>query len=622
MPGALLERDRSMSALERLFAEVRSGSEGRLVFVGGEAGVGKTALLRTFCGTLRKPLRVLWGGCDPLRTPRPLGPLVDVAHATGGELEQLVAGAARPYEVAVALLAELQGGIPTVLVLEDVHWADEATLDVLTLLAPRIGSVAALVLASYRDDELDRSQQLRFVLGELVRGPGRLKIDPLSREGVAELAEPHGVDGEELYRRTGGNPFFVTEVLAAGEAGIPETVRDAVLARAARLSAPAQGLLEAVAVIPGQAELGLLELVAGELVDRVDECLASGMLRVDGVHVRFRHELARLAIEDAISPGRRLALHRSALAALAAGGGDEPEFARLAHHAEAAGDVAGVLRWAPLAAERAARTGAHREAAAQYERALRSADRQPPQKRAELLRRRAEECYVTAQFDEAIDAQQQALECQRRLGDLRGEGDALRSLSRLLFFAGRTDEGEPLALQAVELLERLPPGHELAMAYGNVSQRRMVVEDREAALAWGARALELAERLDDVAALVYALQNVGAAEIQAGEDDGRLKLERVLDLAQRHGLEEYAGRAFLNLVLWSVRSRRFEPHANSRCSPCWPRAFATPRSLIAWFSRRRRSTTTFPQSCESCRFERAARRAPRPLDSGSSHQNR
>jgi predicted ATPase len=168
----LLERDESVSVLTGLLAGVRSGAEGRLVLVGGEAGVGKTALLRRFCGSQDASVRVLWGACEPLRTPRPLGPLADVAEATGGELEELVAGAARPHDVAAALLRELRGRTPTVLVLEDVHWADEATLDVLTMLAARIGSAPALVLASYRDDELDRAEQLRFILGEIVRGPG------------------------------------------------------------------------------------------------------------------------------------------------------------------------------------------------------------------------------------------------------------------------------------------------------------------------------------------------------------------------------------------------------------------------------------------------------------------
>jgi DNA-binding CsgD family transcriptional regulator/tetratricopeptide (TPR) repeat protein len=543
----LLERDDSMAFLGEVLDGIRSGADGRLVMVGGQAGVGKTALLRRFCSAAGA--RVLWGACEPLRTPRPLGPLLDVAETTGGELEELVTGGARPHEVAAALLRELRPGAPAVLVLEDVHWADEATLDVLTLLGARIGSAPALVLASYRDDEIDRSEQLRFLLGEVVRRPGRLRVEPLSVAAVSELARPHGVDGAELYRRTGGNPFFVIEALASGSDEIPDTVRDAILARAGRLSPAARTLLEAVAVVPGHVDLWLLELLAGDEIDRLDECLASGMLTAGRTHVEFRHELARAAIEEATAPNRRLALHRAALAALAERDADA---ARLSHHADAADDADAVLRWAPPAAEKAAAAGAHREAAAQYARALRFAT--DPAARAELLVRRADECYMTAEIEAAVDAQREALACLRSIGDRLREGDALRSLSRLLFFAAQVAEGETTAREAIDLLEQLPPGRELAMAYANMSQRRMVVDDTEAAIAWGTRAYELGD--DEV--VVYALSNIGAAELKQGRPEGQEKLERAFALAEQHGLEEYAGRAIDLLVLADLRRRRYD----------------------------------------------------------------
>ena len=580
--GALLERGDAIATLDGLLDGVRSSSEGRLVLVGGEAGVGKTVLLRRFCDA-QEGVRILWGGCEPLRTPRPLGPLWDVADATGGELGERVVGGAKPHEVAAALLGELRRRPPTVLVLEDLHWADEATLDVMTLLAPRVGSAPALVLASYRDDEVARSEQLRFVLGHLLRRPGRLKVEPLSAAAVASLAEPHDVDADELYHRTGGNPFFVVEALAAVGERLPETVRDAVLARAAGLPEQARRLLDAVAVVPGQVELWLLEALAGDLAERVDECLAAGMLVAGRAHVAFRHELARLAIEEAMSPRRRLALHRDAVAAFVARGSRDADVARLAHHAEAAGDVDAVLASAPRAAERAASSGAHREAAEQYARALRFSDALSPEARAELLQRRADECYTTAQFDAAITAQKEALECRRQVGDRRGEGDALRSLSRLLFFAGRTDEGEPIALQAVELLEELPAGHELAMAYGNVSQRRMVIEDTEAAEAWGTRSLELAQRLGDLEAEIYALTNLGAAALQAGRPEGEEKLERARSLAEAHGLDEYAARARLQLVYSHLRDRRFDvagEHIRVGLADCTDRGLETWRLYL------------------------------------------
>jgi DNA-binding CsgD family transcriptional regulator len=374
---------------------------------------------------------------------------------------------------------------------------------------------------------------------------------------VAELAAPHHVDAEELYARTGGNPFFVTEVLATDGQTVPATVRDAVLARATRLTDAARALLDAISVIPGGCELWLLDELASEQVEHLAECVASGIVAAVNAGVAFRHELARLAIEESVPADRKRALHRRALSVLGAGPVSEADAAVLAHHAELAGDAEGVLQWATLAAQRAAASGAHREAAAQYARALRHTSSMPTGERATLLERRADECYLTAELEEAIDAQQEAVDIRRGLRDRIAEGNALRALSRLLFFAGRTDEGEPIALEAVDLLQRGPPGHDLAMAYGNISQRRMVVDERDAAIEWGTRALQLAQRLGDTEAQVYALTNMGMAQADVGIDGGKDMLMRALALARSSGLDEHAGRAFNGLVMWPIRMRQF-----------------------------------------------------------------
>src|SRR5262249_21226774 len=151
-----------------------------------------------------------------------------------------------------------------------------------------------------RDDELDRGHPLRRVLGELATGDlvRRMKLASLSPEAVAELAEPSGVDADELFAKTGGNPFFVVEAIAAGAQRTPDTVREAVLARAAPLSPEAKLLLEAVAIVPQQAELWLLEAIYEPHLAGLEECLASGMLVSGSTGVAFRHELARLAFED------------------------------------------------------------------------------------------------------------------------------------------------------------------------------------------------------------------------------------------------------------------------------------------------------------------------------------
>jgi len=563
----LLERAGELATLVESLEAVRSSSRGHVVLVGGEAGVGKTALLRRFCEEGREAARILWGACDPLFTPRPLGPLLAVAESAGGELEEVVASGVMPHEVVAALGRELRSRAPTVFVLEDVHWADEATLDVLKLLARRVETVPALVIASYRDDELDRRHPLRLVLGELAtsRPVVRLKLAALSPAAVVELAEPHAVDADELYRKTAGNPFFVVEALASQAEEIPDTVRDAVFARAARLSPSPQQPVEAVAVVPQRAELWLLEALAGEAIDGLDECLTSGMLASEPAGVAFRHELARLAVEESIALNRRVGLHRQALVALTDPPGGGPDLARLAHHAEEAGDVEAVLGFAPAAAVRAASLGAHREAAAQYARALRFGDRLGPAERAELLERRSGECLVIDQYDEGIAGLEQAVECRRALGDRLKEGDALRRLSEFLWCPGRTAEADRTARDAVALLEDLPPGRELALAYANLASTCGAAMRSEEAIAWGERALELAERLGDAEIAAYALATVGVCE---GDFE---KLEQSLELGRRADLPERVARAFMLLACIAVerrhsQARRYVEEGIAYCS--------------------------------------------------------
>lgn len=291
----LLERDAALEALSSCYEAVLRERRGRLVLIRGEAGIGKSALVERFCTDLARNARVLTGTSDSLFTPRPLGPIVEIAHSTTGDLAGLVEGRATPHRIAMALLEELS--MPTtVLVLEDVHWADEATLDVLRLLGRRIGHVPALVLATYRDEGLERLHPLRRVIGELANTSDvvRLPLSPLSRDAVAQLAATSGRDGEAVYEMTAGNPFFVCEVLASEDAEIPSTVRDAVLARIARLSTSAQHLLELVALAQPRTELELIEAHAS--LEDLDVCLDAGLLGIEGGTVAFRHELARRAM--------------------------------------------------------------------------------------------------------------------------------------------------------------------------------------------------------------------------------------------------------------------------------------------------------------------------------------
>jgi DNA-binding CsgD family transcriptional regulator/type II secretory pathway predicted ATPase ExeA len=559
--GQLLERSAQLEALAAMLDGVRGTSRGRLVHVTGEAGAGKTALARRFTDEQRGSARILWGACDALFTPRALGPLVDVAEETGGELARATAGDAGPHEVANALLRELARRAPTVLVLEDLHWADEATLDVVRLLARKADTAPALVLGTYRDDELDLRHPLRVVLGELARASNiaRCELAPLSFDAVARLAEPHGIDPDELYRRTAGNPFFLSEVLAGGDREIPPTVRDAVLARTARLSAEAAALLGAVSVSQPQAELWLLHALASESqLACLDECLGSGMLASSADGVAFRHELARMTIEETLAPHRRAGLHRDALAALAAPPAGAPDPARLAHHAEAAGDVAAVLEFAPAAAVRADAVGAHRQAAAQYARALRFGADLPLDKQVALLEGRFRSAFRADDCDEAIGAMYEALAGHRALGDRLREGDGMRRLSDVLFCPGdRCMEAARLAGDAVTVLEELESGRELGLAYANMASLCMNREDPEGTLAWGTRALEVADRIDGLEIRVHALNTMATMDLLSGDLAGAAKLEDSIALARRAGLEVDVARGYGNLAWAALRNRMY-----------------------------------------------------------------
>jgi class 3 adenylate cyclase/tetratricopeptide (TPR) repeat protein len=546
----LLERSEALAAMSEHLADVAHSGHGRLVLVGGEAGIGKTALVRRFCAEQSRSATVLWGACDSLFTPRPLGPLLDVAESTGGELEQLVQEGARPHEVAAVLMRDLAARAPTILVLEDLHWADEATLDVLRLVTRRLAALPALIVATYRNDELDRSHLLRIVLGEVGRTERatRLDLEQLSPAAVAELARSHDVDPAQLHDKTSGNPFFVSEVLAADGEGIPNSVRDAVLARAAHLSPGARTVLNAVAVVPLQAELWLLDALAPDAGDELEECLGSGMLAPAPGAVAFRHELSRLAVEEALPPHRSVALHRKALDALAAVPEDRLDLARLAHHADATGDADAVLRFAPPAAERAAALGAHREAAAQYARALRHSDRLTSGERGDLLIKRAVACVLTDQYDDSLAAATEALEEYRRIGDRLREGDALRIRSDVAWCPGHLVDCMRDAREAISLLEALPPSPELGHAYANLAGLHKDAEEKEEAATWANRAIELGQSMgaDDI--VVRARTNIGATEVVAGAPEGLARLEDALDFASCAGLVDQVGRIYVNLL--------------------------------------------------------------------------
>ena len=501
-------------------------------------------------------------------------------------MEETTGRAATPYAVVAALVRDLLDHAPTVLVLEDVHWADDATLDVLRMLSRRYERLPVLVVVSHREVELDARHPLRRALGEVrsTESMRRLWLAPLSFDSVRAIAERHGVDAEGVYAKTGGNPFFVAEAVR-GDDEVPATVRDAVLGRAAHLGPRAWSLLEAVAISVVPAELAFVDAVAPGSLAGADQCVAAGLLEVSDGLVRFRHELARLAVVDSIGPIRGVVLHRAALAALEEDESANARLARLAQHAEAAGDVELVLRHAPAAASHAAAHGAHHAAAAEYARALRFADRLPRDAYAELCLRRSSQCYVSTLDDEAEQAISQAIGAYRELGDRLNEGAALSRLALLLRNVGRAPDARLVVELSISILEQLPPSIELAGAYAAAAGVALLGENAGETTQWAERAEAMARATGSATLAESATVVAAAAMAIRGVSESTATLERALKSALERGDDDQVGRTQTLLGMAAYRERslaRMVEHVSAGLPFCEERDLAVwSRNLLA-----------------------------------------
>jgi DNA-binding CsgD family transcriptional regulator/tetratricopeptide (TPR) repeat protein len=547
----LLERDQQLTELKRYLDEARQG-RGRLVFLSGEAGAGKTTLIEAFSAELGRQTPIAIVSCDGIGMPGPFGPLFDVAEALGPQVRKVLHEQAPQDAIYRAVLTAFrETPVPGVMVGEDAHWSDEATLNLVRFLGRRIGSTRMLMVITFREEDIEPYHPLRRVLGDLASEPAvaRVRVPPLSVDAVRTLAEGTDLDPVTIHQRTGGNPFFVTELVSASESTLPPTIREAVLGRVARISPEARGLLDFAATIGPVIDPEILAGVTEAAIENgIDEAVACGVLRADGDLLQFRHALMRDVLLEALSPVRRRALHRVILEHLRKKPAGSVELATLAHHADESRNSGAVLEYAPAAAHQAAAYGAHREAAAQYERALRYAAELDTSARAELHACRAYECYLTGLHEDAIVEQRRAVELLASLNEPRAYGDALRWLSRFNWFTGRNAESERLADEAVRVLEALPPTPELAMAYSTRSQLEMLAKRCTTAIDWGNRAIALAEQFDDTPTLVHAMTNVGTARFSIGDLGGIEQVETAAALGRTAGLHDDVSRALTNLA--------------------------------------------------------------------------
>jgi hypothetical protein len=423
----LLERDDVLQHLDTLLSAASQGS-GRAVLIRGEAGIGKTSAVRVFSRSHLDDAHALWGGCDDLLTARPLGPIWDMA-LDEPVLGDVLRGQDRHEVFAVVLELMARALRPTIVVIEDIHWADEATLDLVKYLGRRIDRTHGLLVLTYRDGEVPGDRPLRVALADVAPSVlDRITLDPLSPSAVSEMATEAGGSSDGLWEISEGNPFFLTELLASDQVTVPVSVRDAVMARVARLSPDARSLVDLVSVVPSRAELDLVAAVLGPSQEATAEAEAAGVLEVRDNAVSFRHELARRSVEADLPEIRRRGLNLKVLRAVEDLGYD---LARAAHHARVGGDVESLVRLAPHAARRAAEMESHSEAVAHLRALEPYLDRLDAEMCADHYDLWAYEEYLGNENTRAEEIIETGISFRRRLGDLAKLGNSLLIASRI-----------------------------------------------------------------------------------------------------------------------------------------------------------------------------------------------
>ena len=557
----LADRDHQLGEIIARADDARAG-RGGMVFVSGESGAGKTSFVEAFVDRWVKDERVLWGACDPLPTPRPLGPIHDVAHRLATATQSVLAESDQPYDIFDAVCHDLRAA-PSVLVLDDLQWADHGTIDLLRFVLRRVSQTRSLVVGMLRDEEVGISHPMRALLGDVARSPraASVLIPPLSLETVQRLACDSGVDPGWLHDVTAGNAFFVCEMLErrrASQSDLPTTVRDAVLARTSDLNASAWDALNLLSCSPGAVPDRLLTDL-GVTLPALRALSDAGLIRRSPRGVAFRHDLCRMAIGSVIPPGAGAALHRRLLDAYESMPLADP--AVLTHHALGAGDAERIRRAAYDAGVAAARTGAHTQAAEFFRIAVDHGGAPTADEEADLLELLAWEFYLIDRLDDAIDACGRAMRIRQELGESAAVSADHHSLAVYQWYNANRRLAETHAAQAVTVLEAdtedadqlVQLGHAFAMQAYLAGQ----ASELERAAMFLFRASELARMTGDIelTTRVRLIENYGV--VLNGDDSGRDEILSILRAGPKHIDELYSG-GWSTITYLDVEQRRLD----------------------------------------------------------------
>ncbi len=519
-----LERDRELDLMGDLLDDVDS-SGGKVVLIRGEAGIGKSSLVREFIDRHAHDVSVYFGSCDDLLITQPLAPFWDIARDEPSIAEPLY-DANRPGVLGATLDLLSRSLRPGVVVLEDTHWADEATLDAIKYLGRRIARTKGLLVLTYRDGEVDYDHPLRRVIGDLPpQSVVRIQLGGLSMSAVASIVGESDLDASEVMAATNGNPFLVTEMAAVGGEVIPASLQDSVIARVQRLSPDAHEMLKTLSVIPEPIpRVDAIRLNEGS-DGRIDECVRRGLLDVDGELVAFRHELIRRTVEAALTGPERTAANRSVLESLP----EETHPCVLIHVAREANDVDRLIDLAPRSAYYAAAVGAHRQSVDDFRELAPHLDRLDSEKRGPILDEWAHEEFLLDNIVEAIEVNELALGHYREIGDRRAESRALAQAAHFYENDGQRDRAEQVAREAVNVLGTDPDGVDLARALEVNAYLAMMAGNATAVPTLVDRTLEAGGPEIDERILIRSLNHRGIVANITNYPEGRASLDEARD---------------------------------------------------------------------------------------------
>jgi DNA-binding CsgD family transcriptional regulator/tetratricopeptide (TPR) repeat protein len=550
----LLEREEPRVRLEAALTAARTGA-GRIISIEGEAGIGKTSLALQFVAAHRNDAQVFVGGCEQLSTPEPLGPLRDIERDSRGRFAVSATSQLATFNDLLRLLTSARD--PGLLLIEDIHWADDATLDLFRYLGRRIRTARTLLIATFRNDETPSRARLAALWADMPADcRERVELQRLSPAAVAELA----ARGEhaavpEIYEVTGGNPFHITEYLATGRSAVPRSVRDATLARTAHLSSRARHTLDCASIFPRHIDQSLLSVIAHDAEHTgVEECMRAGMLLAAGDALAFRHELARRAVHEAMSPLRRRELHAAALGVLKSR--TQVRAAEIAHHAQQAGAAQDLVLYSRRAASEADALGAHRESVAHLGRVLEHGTWLTNAERADVLQQQAEAGEQCGALAVAVAAIREALAARKRAGDIVGLGNALRMSARVHWLCGESDVAEEQSGEALQVLQDHEGSWQYAMALSGQSQLDMLADRTDEAIARASEAMALAERLGRSDIYLHALTNLNGARCSVDVESGSRGLLEAIAEAHRREEPDLVPRLYCNLVYMMAHDRR------------------------------------------------------------------